>query len=334
MFSRIRRRITYTNVAMTLALVFAMSGGAYAASKYLITSTKQIKPSVLAQLKGKNGKNGAPGLAGPVGPVGPGGKDGANGTNGAQGLAGENGKNGTPGSPGSTVLNGAGAPSAGTGVNGDFYIDTTANNIYGPKTAGAWGSLTALKGAAGTPGKSVVSAEFSGAHAGCSEERGGSEFEVASSGVKTYACNGSPWTVGGTLPSGKSEKGEWATVSTVTAAKEVLYSPISFTIPLGATVTGHFIGTNEELAGETNESPAIASGECKGNPGNPEAAPGNLCIFSGNLSKAEPALGIGFMDAGKGAFGEVGAVGAVVVLYSTGAGVANGSGTWAVTEKP
>ena len=37
----------------TLALIFAMSGGAYAASHYLITSTKQIKPSVLGHLKGK-----------------------------------------------------------------------------------------------------------------------------------------------------------------------------------------------------------------------------------------------------------------------------------------
>ena len=47
MFSRIRKRLTYANVAMTMALVFAMSGGAYAAKKYVITSTKQIKPSVL-----------------------------------------------------------------------------------------------------------------------------------------------------------------------------------------------------------------------------------------------------------------------------------------------
>jgi hypothetical protein len=52
MFSTIRKRITYANVALTLTLVFAMSGGAYAAGKYLITSTKQISPKVLASLKG------------------------------------------------------------------------------------------------------------------------------------------------------------------------------------------------------------------------------------------------------------------------------------------
>src|SRR5450759_4018195 len=151
MFSRIRRRITYTNVAMTLALVFAMSGGAYAASKYLITSTKQISPKVLKALKGKTGTNGTNGI------------NGVNGAAGAQGPQGAKGDTGGAGSPGAN-------------------------------------------------GNSVVSAEFSGAHAGCSEERGGSEFEVASSGVKTYACNGSPWTAGGTLPSGRSETGTWADI--------------------------------------------------------------------------------------------------------------------------
>jgi hypothetical protein len=40
---------------MTLALVFAMSGGAYAARRFVITSTKQIKPSVLKSLSGIDG---------------------------------------------------------------------------------------------------------------------------------------------------------------------------------------------------------------------------------------------------------------------------------------
>jgi hypothetical protein len=54
-----RGRLSYANVVVTLALVFAMSGGAFAAGRYLITSTKQIKPSVLKQLQGKAGAIGA-----------------------------------------------------------------------------------------------------------------------------------------------------------------------------------------------------------------------------------------------------------------------------------
>jgi hypothetical protein len=114
MFSRIRRRLTYANVAMTLALVFAMSGGAFAAGKYLITSTKQISPKVLASLKGAKGASGASGAAGPVGPAGPGGPQGpkgetgtagTNGTNGEPGKEGKEGKEGPPGviQPGETL---------------------------------------------------------------------------------------------------------------------------------------------------------------------------------------------------------------------------------------
>ena len=79
MFSAIRRRLRLSpaTVIAGLALVFAMTGGAYAAKKYLITSTKQISPSVLKQLQGKAGAAGAPGAAGaqgaqgPAGPAGP-----------------------------------------------------------------------------------------------------------------------------------------------------------------------------------------------------------------------------------------------------------------------
>jgi hypothetical protein len=91
--TRIRARLTYANVTATLALFFAMSGGALAASHYLITSTKQIKPSVLSALKGKAGPAGAAGAKGAQGAQGPQGPAGANGT-GTPGLEGKAGSNG------------------------------------------------------------------------------------------------------------------------------------------------------------------------------------------------------------------------------------------------
>jgi hypothetical protein len=111
MFSALRKRIhlSPTTVIATLALVFAMTGGAYAAKKYLITSTKQISPSVLKSLQGKAGPVGANGAQGPAGPQGPAGaagakgENGTNGSNGAEGKKGENGTNGTPGTPGKSV---------------------------------------------------------------------------------------------------------------------------------------------------------------------------------------------------------------------------------------
>jgi hypothetical protein len=87
MFSAIQRRITYANVAATLALVFSMTGGALAAKHYLVNSTKQISPKVLNKLKGQNGKNGATGAAGPAGAAGQTGSPGQKGETGAAGSA-------------------------------------------------------------------------------------------------------------------------------------------------------------------------------------------------------------------------------------------------------
>jgi len=117
MFSRLRKRLTYTNVAMTLALVFAMTGGAYAASKFVITSTKQIKPSVLKQLQGKTGKTGAAGANG---------TNGAPGTPGEKGAAGTNGTNGTNGAPGTSVT-GAAATAGECPAGGEKYTSASGS---------------------------------------------------------------------------------------------------------------------------------------------------------------------------------------------------------------
>src|ERR1700684_522797 len=108
MFSSLRRRmrVSPTTVIASLALVFAMTGGAYAAKKYLITSTKQISPSVLKSLQGKAGPAGANGPAGPAGPQGPAGGTGGKGENGKEGAAGKNGENGKPGENGKAGTNG------------------------------------------------------------------------------------------------------------------------------------------------------------------------------------------------------------------------------------
>lgn len=80
----------------------------------------------------QTGPAGAQGPQGPQGPAGPAGAAGAN---------------------GSTVLSGTGAPSDTTGNNGDFYIDTAAAVLYGPKANGAWPATgTSLVGPQGPPG--------------------------------------------------------------------------------------------------------------------------------------------------------------------------------------
>jgi len=44
-----------------------------------------------------------------------------------------------------TILNGKGAPSTAVGIDGDFYIDSAALAIYGPKTLGRWPAPSSLK---------------------------------------------------------------------------------------------------------------------------------------------------------------------------------------------
>jgi hypothetical protein len=88
MLSKLTKHFTFANIALTAMLVFAMTGGAYAASKYLITSTKQISPKVLKQLQGKRGATGVAGVQGPTGAQGSVGPAGAKGETGAAGSNG------------------------------------------------------------------------------------------------------------------------------------------------------------------------------------------------------------------------------------------------------
>jgi hypothetical protein len=262
MLSGIRRRghVTPGTVIATLALVFAMSGGAYAASHYLITSTKQISPKVLKSLKGKTGPAGPTGSTGPAGAAGVG-------TAGAAGPLG---------------------PAGAAGVKGE-------------------------NGATGAAGVSVTSKALGKGTVGCPE--GGTEFTAAEN-KKTTACNGSPWTVGGTLPSGQTETGTWATVYAAAAEGDPMASPISFTIPLEVAPTPNYI--------PSGESPPTG---CSGTPAKPEAAPGNLCVFAAAEHKGKALVEGSYLL-------ETSTTGSLVAIAATEANTTVlAYGTWAVTAK-
>jgi hypothetical protein len=89
-----------TTVIACLALFFALGGTAIAAQRYLITSVSQIKPSVLAKLRGDAGAQGPSGPVGPAGPAGLTGPAGPTGLTGPQGPAGALGRQGEVGERG------------------------------------------------------------------------------------------------------------------------------------------------------------------------------------------------------------------------------------------
>ena|GEM_PF-2140773 len=123
-------------------------------------------------IQGPQGVQGASGPQGPIGPTGtqgerglqgPSGPQGATGAAGPAGLTGAvgpQGQTGLQGLSGKTILNGTSAPLANIGTDGDFYLNTTSFEIFGPKTAGNWGIASSLKGNQGTPGlKSLIAIE-------------------------------------------------------------------------------------------------------------------------------------------------------------------------------
>lgn len=113
--------------AVAIAAIAALlgAGSATAASRWLITSINQIKPSVRAQLRGHQGPRGFTGAQGPTGPQGsqgPQGLAGATGTAQAVAVVNDDG----------TLLQGVGFPKNVTGVS-----HTPNSGIYCIRLAGA-----------------------------------------------------------------------------------------------------------------------------------------------------------------------------------------------------
>ena len=82
-----------------------------------------------------------------------------------------------------TILSGSGIPSATTGINGDFYIDTKSMNFYGPKKNNRWPIPTSLRGPAGPIGPSGIDGK-TGASGSTSDGKVGATGAAGPAGIK------------------------------------------------------------------------------------------------------------------------------------------------------
>jgi hypothetical protein len=103
--------------------------------------------------QGVTGDIGPTGVTGPVGSTGPTGVTGVTGVTGPTGVGttGATGPTGVTGAQGYSVLNGIVDPTT-QGVDGDFYINTATNQIFGPKAAGTWPAGVNIVGPTGPTG--------------------------------------------------------------------------------------------------------------------------------------------------------------------------------------
>lgn len=138
MFSTLRTRFGIPGVISVIALVFAMFGGAYAASN----SSGGGKATASAKAKkGPRGPKGAKGDAGPAGLQGPPGPQGPAGAKGDTGAAGSNGTNGTNGQ---SVVSGSEPPGGNCATGGSKFTSSSG-------TTYACNGATGAKGAQGSP---------------------------------------------------------------------------------------------------------------------------------------------------------------------------------------
>ena len=229
MYRRFHDRFGTAGVVIAVvALIAALGGSAIAAGGAL---TGKQKKEVTKIAKKYAGKAGAPGAAG------------TNGTNGIDGAPGLNGKDGKNGEDGNTVLSGFGAPNDTVGKDGDFYIDTNSQTIYGPKEAGEWPTPgTPLKGDPWTPdGTLPDGASLTG----------------------TYTPN-------------KLVEFEGFEVPGLMAEGESYLSPISFSLPLSSAPQFIYVPHIGTGYGTATGCPGVVGGV-------PQADSGKFCVYAARI---------------------------------------------------
>jgi hypothetical protein len=193
MFSTLCTRFGIPGVISVIALVFALFGGAYAASN----SSGGGKATASAKAKkGPRGPKGAPGPAGPAGAQGPAGPAGA------KGDAGSNGSNGTTGPTGAAGAKGATGATGSTGATG--LSGFTEKLPSGKTETGAWS--VAVSSTTGSVAGDIATAAISFPIPLAAEGAANSAFafnkaDTAASNFGTSGCTGT--VANPTAPAGK-----------------------------------------------------------------------------------------------------------------------------------
>jgi hypothetical protein len=217
MFRAIRRQINPATVMAFVALIFAMTGGAFAV-------TDHGGNGYGAQATASKSKAKPKGKPGPRGPAGPKGETGAAGPKGETGAAGSAGPKGETGAAGSAGLKGEAGTAGANGTNGESVTSTTLNE--GEEGCNAGGSKFTVDGKATTA---------------CNGEKG----EPGETGFTKH------------LPGGDTETGVYGTVFSGSQGVEAAILPISLPIPLLVPIQGSkvFVVSGEEQDHLNGEQP-------------------------------------------------------------------------------
>jgi hypothetical protein len=327
MLHKIRKHLTPSTAIAFLALVFALTGGAFAAtggggsSHGTLTATTAKKkappkgPRGPAGPKGATGATGAAGATGATGPGGPAGPTGATGGNG------ENGKEGTPGTKGTTGTKGEQGIQGIPGTTG--YTDFLP---AGKTETGAW-SLSGGPVSYNCVAAPVEELENTVTH---------KKEKVHTGRWEESECTtAAPENAAFEKPTGNFER------EPINHNEDTVLGSISFSIPLEKSMaapvcneTGkpscpvHYLAKGET----TTECPST---EAQIERGEPTAAPGSFCVYErrGDLEAVGiTAPGEGKVEEAKEIEDSAGKTGAIVV-GGTKAGhfPAFAYGSWAVT---
>jgi hypothetical protein len=287
MFSKLHERLGTAGLVVAVVALVVALAGTAIAALPGLNSKQKKQVTKIA--KKYAGQDGA------TGPQGPAGAPGAPGPEGKQGLPGTNGTNGTDGEDGEDGTD---------GVDGKNVETIPFDGTEEPPTEPCEERGGVLVGPEGTEPENMTPV--------CKGEAGE---------------EGSPWTAGGTLPSGATLTGSWSALIKPGEENQEM-APISFSIPLSAEIEAAKVVTHvKNYNGEAKDTEEKEI--CPGKAANPQAKAGYLCVYTANPTSSAITMK-GIFKTGSGTF-TAGAskTGAYLLLETAIAQFSHG--TWAVT---